>query len=99
MYYDQCPIHTLALTTLAEARMLKSEGSFMMEIMSIGLGPDSESSRTFKWFYLSFFNGPLFVYFRFFQQQFYENIVDFSGIQTRINREEGEHADQFFVDF
>ena len=36
---------------------------------------------------------PLFVYFRSFQQQFYRNIIDLSGIRTRIVRVEGEHAD------
>ena len=38
---------------------------------------------------------PIFAYFCFFQQKLYRKIVDFSGIQTRITRVEGAHADQF----
>ena len=38
---------------------------------------------------------PHFVYFRYFQQQFYRAIVvDFSRILTRIVGVEGEHVDQ-----
>ena len=36
---------------------------------------------------------PLFVYFRYFQHQFYRKIVDFSGIRTRIVEVEGEQAE------
>ena len=36
----------------------------------------------------------LFVYFRSFQQKFYRNIVDFSGIWTQIVRVGGEPADR-----
>lgn len=38
-----------------------------------------------------FFNGPLLVFS--ILQQFYKNIVAFSGIQTQIVRLEGTHAD------
>ena len=36
---------------------------------------------------------PLFVYFRSLKQQFNRKIVDFNGIQTRIVKVEGKHAD------
>ena len=45
-----------------------------------------------------FLNGPTPAYFcllLFFQQKLDRKIIDFSGIQTRITRVEGAHADQF----
>ena len=41
---------------------------------------------------------PLFVYFRYFSNlNFEEKNVGFSGIQTRIVRVEGKHADHFTI--
>ena len=39
--------------------------------------------------------GLFFVYFCYFQQQFYWKIIDFSGIRTRMAGLEGEYADHF----
>ena len=40
---------------------------------------------------------PLFVYFRSFQGIYWIKTVDFSGIRTRINGVEGNHADHLIT--
>ena len=40
---------------------------------------------------------PLFAHFCSFQKRFYWKIVDYNGIQTQIDGEDGKHADHLTI--